>query len=207
MSRLQRNLISEYCSIWLSPHEGYRQVSNIRRTIPQHSRFSYCLAAFFAESLEARCQVENEHVVGAALTGDAPTSSEWSTILLPTKVWLILEVLRYIRETRESCPSYYHMMSWLPKIIWWLLHFKKQTDSQTHQKLIIIWFLWRSCSLTCSCWCCGFTCSCKLYKRYIGVQSSENLWWHWPLWTVPLKGRSSFIKIIINHTDLIIVFI
>ena len=51
--------------------------------------------AVFAESLEARCQVENEDVVGAAPTGDAPTTSEWSTILLPTKVRLILEILRY----------------------------------------------------------------------------------------------------------------
>ena len=51
--------------------------------------------AVFAESLEARCQVENEAVVGAAPTGDAPTTSEWSTILLPNQVRLILlEVLR-----------------------------------------------------------------------------------------------------------------
>ena len=35
-------------------------------------------------------------LLGAAPTGDAPTTSEWSTILLPTKVRLILEVLRYI---------------------------------------------------------------------------------------------------------------
>ena len=63
--------------------------------IPTLKRFSYCLAAFFAESLEARCQVENEDVVGAAPTGAAPTTSEWSTILLPTKVRLILEVLWY----------------------------------------------------------------------------------------------------------------
>ena len=40
--------------------------------------------------------VENEDVVGAAPTGDAPTTSEWSTILLPTKVRLILENWRYI---------------------------------------------------------------------------------------------------------------
>ena len=33
----------------------------------------------------------NEDVVGAAPTGDAPTTSEWSTILLHTKVRLILE--------------------------------------------------------------------------------------------------------------------
>ena len=60
--------------------------------------FSYCFVAFFAESLEARCQVGNEDAVGAAPTGDALAASEWSTVLLPTKatkVRLILEVLRY----------------------------------------------------------------------------------------------------------------
>ena len=40
-------------------------------------------------------QVLNEDVVGAARTGDAPTTSEWSTILLPIKVWLISEVWWY----------------------------------------------------------------------------------------------------------------
>ena len=58
--------------------------------------------AFFAESLEARCQVENEDVVGAAPTGDAPTTYEWSTILLSTKVRLILEVLRYMENVGLS---------------------------------------------------------------------------------------------------------
>ena len=43
--------------------------------------------------------VDNEDVVGAAQTGDAPTTSEWSTILLRTKVRLILETLRYVQET------------------------------------------------------------------------------------------------------------
>ena len=50
----------------------------------------------FAKSIEARCSVENEDAVGAAPTGDATTTSELSTILLPTKVRLILEVLRYL---------------------------------------------------------------------------------------------------------------
>ena len=36
--------------------------------------------------------VTNEGVVGAALTGDVPTTSEWSTFLLHTKVCNILEV-------------------------------------------------------------------------------------------------------------------
>ena len=40
------------------------------------------------------CKVGNEDVVEAAPTGYAPTTSELSTILLPTKVRLILEVLR-----------------------------------------------------------------------------------------------------------------
>ena len=34
---------------------NYRQVSNIRHQIPTLERSSYCLAAVFAESLEARC--------------------------------------------------------------------------------------------------------------------------------------------------------
>ena len=38
--------------------------------------------------------IKNEDVVGAAPTGDAPTTSEWSTILLPTKMRLILETWR-----------------------------------------------------------------------------------------------------------------
>ena len=46
----------------------------------------------FAQSIEARCWVENEDVVGAAPTGDAPTTSELSISLLPIKVRLILEV-------------------------------------------------------------------------------------------------------------------
>ena len=63
--------------------------------------FSSCLAVVFAQSIEARCRVENEDVVGAAPTGDAPTTSEWSTIKLPTKVCLILETWQYI-ETFTS---------------------------------------------------------------------------------------------------------
>ena len=44
-------------------------------------------------------QVGNEDVVGAAPTGDAPTTSEWSTVLLPIEVRLKLEVWRYIHVT------------------------------------------------------------------------------------------------------------
>ena len=46
------------------------------------------LSFAFAHSIEARCWVGNEDVVGAAPTGDAPTTSRWSTIILPTMVRL-----------------------------------------------------------------------------------------------------------------------
>ena len=48
-----------------------------------------------ARSIEAKCYVGYEDAVGAAATGDDPTTFEWSTIPLPTEVRFILEVLRY----------------------------------------------------------------------------------------------------------------
>ena len=54
----------------------------------------------FAQYIEAKCEVENEDVVGAAPTGDAPTTSEWSTIQLPTK---LLKTWRYITMQLEKC--------------------------------------------------------------------------------------------------------
>ena len=65
---------------------------NETRQIQKPKCFLSRLADVFTQSIEARCQVENEDVVGTAPTGDAPTASEWSTTLLPSKVWLILEV-------------------------------------------------------------------------------------------------------------------
>ena len=44
--------------------------------------FLVSFAVIFAQSIEARCWVENEDEVGAVPTGDAPTTSEWSTILI-----------------------------------------------------------------------------------------------------------------------------
>ena len=55
--------------------------------------FSCRLAVVFAQSIEARCQVKNEDVVGAVPTGEAPMTSQWSTNLLATKVHFISKVL------------------------------------------------------------------------------------------------------------------
>ena len=62
--------------------------------IPKLKCFLSHLAVIFAQSIEVRLKVQNKDVVGAAPTGDAPITSELSTILLPIKVRLILEVLR-----------------------------------------------------------------------------------------------------------------
>ena len=49
------------------------------------------------QSIEARYQVENEDVVEAAPTGDAPTTFDRSTILLPSKV-LIFHITAKMHE-------------------------------------------------------------------------------------------------------------
>ena len=42
--------------------------------------------------MEAKCYVEDVDAVEAAPTGDAPTTSEWSANILPTKVPFILVI-------------------------------------------------------------------------------------------------------------------
>ena len=67
--------------------------------IPKLECFVFGLALVFAQAIEARCQVGNEYVVGAAPTGNAPTTSEWSMVLLPTKVRIIFDgYFKYVGE-------------------------------------------------------------------------------------------------------------
>ena len=76
--------------------------------IPKLNCFLSRLSIVLAQSIDARCKLENEDVVGAAPTGDAPTTFEWSTVLLPTKVWLILEF-----DSRHQAGSSHHADSTL----------------------------------------------------------------------------------------------
>ena len=65
-------------------NSNYRQISNISaHQIPNLNVSCLFLQLSLLNPLK---QVENEDVVGAALTGNAPSTSEWSTILLPSKV-------------------------------------------------------------------------------------------------------------------------
>ena len=52
---------------------------------PKNLNTSFLSCSCFAQSIEARCWVENEDVVGAAPTVDDPTTPEWSPIVLPIK--------------------------------------------------------------------------------------------------------------------------
>ena len=77
----------------------YNKTSNIRCTKFQYLYFSSRLAVVFAQSIDARCSVEIEDLAGAkAQTSDAPTASEWATILLPSNLCFILEVYRIGRN-------------------------------------------------------------------------------------------------------------
>ena len=76
--------------------QHYRQCFNISRTQSPNINVSrLVLQLSLPNTLKAR-EVENEDVVGAVPTGDAPTTAVWSTFLLPTKVRLVLETLRYV---------------------------------------------------------------------------------------------------------------
>ena len=79
--------MSYHCllSYW---YDHYRKTSSINRTKSQNLNVS-SLVLQLPLLNPLKPGVENEDVVGAAPTGDAPTTSELSTILLPTKVRLI----------------------------------------------------------------------------------------------------------------------
>ena len=76
-------------------HLTYRKISNIRPTQNQNLNDSRLIMQLPLPN-PFKPYVENEDVVGAAPTGDTPTTSEWSTIVLPSKVRIILETWRYI---------------------------------------------------------------------------------------------------------------
>ena len=76
-------------------HIHYRKISCISRTKSKNLNVSCILLHLSAlNPLKPGVKFENKDVVGATPTGDAQTTSELSTILLPTKVRLILNVLQ-----------------------------------------------------------------------------------------------------------------
>ena len=97
MSKITKTSISCFLSATkLVYKQHYRKFSNISRTQSLNINVSrLVLQLSLPNTLKAR-EVENEDVVRAVPTGDAPTTAVWSKMLLPTKVRLILETLRYV---------------------------------------------------------------------------------------------------------------
>ena len=86
---------------------AYRQTSNISRTKSKNLHVSRFVLQLPLCNTLTPSEVENEGVVGAAPTGDAPTTWEWSTNLLPTKVRLILKFWRYMFVCHPASLCYF----------------------------------------------------------------------------------------------------
>ena len=125
----------------------YRKTSIISRTKSQNLNVSCILLQLSSHSIHwNQVLVENEDVVGAVPTGDAPITSELSTILLPTKVRLILEVLWYYHYHYYHhvmfCLTHYGLMTpygnrelgqhWSR---WWLVAWRHQVITWTNVDL------------------------------------------------------------------------
>ena len=77
--------------------EVHHQFSNIRGTQSPYINISrLVLRLSLPNPLKPGIKLRIEDVVGAAPTGAAPTTSEWSTISLPSNVRFILETLWYL---------------------------------------------------------------------------------------------------------------
>ena len=82
--------------LYILSSETYRQTFNIRNTKYQSVNVSRLVLQLSLPIHWSQLLSWKEDIVGAAPTGDTPTTSEWSTILLPTKVLHILEFWLYI---------------------------------------------------------------------------------------------------------------
>ena len=108
MYRQISNISCNKSHVWNASHQGWGAVSDLslisdlsqkfkhdlwrvksKLKLSQKQHLTPGLAVVSAKSIEAKCLIMNEDVVGAAPIGDAPTTSEWSKILLPVKVRLI----------------------------------------------------------------------------------------------------------------------
>ena len=95
---LFQSLWHHFCGLW---HNAYT-ISHVNSRVIV--TVVHGLAVVFVQSIVARCLVKDEDVVGAVPTGNVPTTSEcqWSIILLPAKVGLILEVWWQGKKKKSS---------------------------------------------------------------------------------------------------------
>ena len=78
--RISESLQLSHCCLSVMCFELISMIIIVKSLIPKLKCLLSRIAVVFAQFIEAKCWVENEDVVGAAPTGDAPTTSDWSTI-------------------------------------------------------------------------------------------------------------------------------
>ena len=115
--------------------------------IPNLICFLPRLTIAFVQYIEARYRIEDEDVVRATSTGAAPTTSEWSTMLLPTKVRLIFEAWLYefaylLYMCSVNHKPYIYVVSKIPGAIrcsyvrWFTIH--NRVGCVTHDPVLLL---------------------------------------------------------------------
>ena len=98
---------------WQRTQMSYRKRNTVKPKIivaPNPKTWMFLVSSYnLPNPLKPCVKSRMKMVVGTAPTGDPPTTSEWSTMLLSTKVRLILEVWRYVFKTsryiKGTCSS------------------------------------------------------------------------------------------------------
>ena len=90
----------------------FRQISNISRTNSQNVHLPYLVLQLFCPIHWSQVLSQEWRCSWSSAASDVPTTSDWSTIILPPKVRLILKVLRYkmceyVWLCRSQCFCFY----------------------------------------------------------------------------------------------------
>ena len=106
--------------------------------IPKLKVSCLVLQLSFCNILKPGIKGGNEDVVGAAPTGAAQTTSEWSTILLPTKARLILEVWQQVHYKLLACHCL-KLPNWISLNSMWLKWMKSYKNTSIHLSCLLFY--------------------------------------------------------------------
>ena len=144
------------------------QTSNVRCTKSKNFNVSrLVLQLSLPNPFKPGVKLKNEDVVEAAMAGAAPTTSEWSTILLPTNVHLISEVWGYymwfLIIQIHTCAISVFKNNWKYKYIFMFSHKNSPPEGlrSLNQHTLIFSMSVRNCSMASLVLCasCDFCCN------------------------------------------------
>ena len=146
----------------------YREISNIRRTKSPNLNVP-CLV------LQLSLPTPMKPGVKSTMTGDAPTTSEWSTILLLTKVRLILETLRYHKFVINWCELFNRILQDCLAGTGAIIKTVPVHLTQPWKILVKLPAIWPQLKAK-QCETCTWL-SVLQVKQYFGASFIENTWW------------------------------